>query len=253
MTIYPSDMSFSSTHANKRREAAQKNMGEGTVQRLIAFGLFLLGAKREDIARYMEIPLGTLLSFLTRMDIHGPAALQDRRSTKARSKEETQPRCSVKIYEDQLHISIGAPGCKLTVPVRNPLQCKSVLLTFLDNGLLATKEVAKAVGLSPRRVRGLSTAMGEKDILALLDQRKGQKTDYRFTPEVKSELFQQFAANAITGKSTSSRAIAENLQQRCSMDLPDRSIRLHLRKLGLPRIAQTLPALIQTLKKNSSL
>lgn len=83
----------------------------------------------------------------------------------------------------------------------------------------------------------------------MIDKRKGQIQDYRFTPEIKAELIQQVTANAITGKRTSSRVISEQINERCGLNLPDRSIRLHMKKLGLLTIAKSLPALVDTLKK----
>ena len=86
----------------------------------------------------------------------------------------------------------------------------------------------------------------------MLDKRRGQQKDYLFTPEVRSELVQQFALNALSGRPTSGRAIAEDLQQRCKMEVSERSVRLHLNKLGLSRIADSLPELLNTQKKTSS-
>ncbi len=164
-------------------------------------------------------------------------------------KGKKQPRCSVKKENGYLRISIGSSGVEFTMPAGNRLQCKAVLFTLLDNGLVAASEVAKAVGLSRRRVRDLTAAMREKDLPALLDRRKGQEKDYRFTPEIKSELVQQFALNALSGQPTSGRAIAEDLQRRCEMELSERSVRLHLNKLGLVRIADSLPELLEAQKK----
>jgi hypothetical protein len=93
--------------------------------------------------------------------------------------------------------------------------------------------------------------MQEGDVYSLIDKRKGQTQEYRFTPEIKAELIQQVAANSITGKPTSSRVISEQIKQRCNLSLPDRSIRLHMDKLGLSRISKSLPELVQRLKKTS--
>ena len=72
------------------------------------------------------------------------------------------------------------------------------------------------------------------------------------TPEVKSELIQQFVVNALSGWSTSGRAIAEELQQRCEIEVSERSVRLYLNKLGLPKLKESLPALLADQKKRSS-
>ena len=101
--------------------------------------------------------------------------------------------------------------------------------------------------------RELARKLASRDVdEVLVDKRQGLKQDYLFTPEVKSELIQQFALNAVSGRPTSSRAIAEDLEKRCSIELSPRSVRLHLGKLGLSRIADSLPELIALGKKTSS-
>ena len=250
------DISFSSTHARKRSDKARATMGADVVTRIVAFALFVLGAKREDIARFVDMPLGTLLSFLTRMSSDGVAALQDRRgaptSEELSERRMKEPRFSVAVEQEHVEVSCPSAGAKLVIPSANVLQCKTVLFTLLTNGLLRAEEVADAVALSERRVRDLADAMREGDVLALIDKRRGQQKDYLFTSEVKAELVQEFTLNALRGRPTSGRAIAEGLQQRCELELSERSVRLHLNKLGLSRIADSLPELFEAQKKTSS-
>ena len=82
------------------------------------------------------------------------------------------------------------------------------------------------------------------DISCLIDKRKGQQKDYVFTPEIKSELILQFAANAATGKSTSSPVLADHLHQRTSLKLSERSIRFYISGLGLKGKTEHLRQLI---------
>jgi hypothetical protein len=251
MSSCPGNLDFSPTHAEKRQEKARELLGEAVLNRILAFALFLLGGKREQIAQYLGVPLGTLLSFLTRINAIGLQALEDRRVSpeKKQPKVAKLPSCNVNVTEQNICIQFGSAEPLLEIPSANQLQAKTVLLTFLNHGLLSTNEAAEALGLSSRRVRDLNARMHENDVGALIDKRRGQLEEYRFTPEIKSELVQQFAVNAISGQSTSSRALAENLQQRCSLIVSDRSIRLQLQKLGLRRIANTLPELVAVLKK----
>ena len=79
MLNYQISMKFSNTHSKKRIEKAYHILGENIANKIIGFGLFLLGAKREDIAQYLKMPFGTFLSFLTRVDQNGLLAFEDRR------------------------------------------------------------------------------------------------------------------------------------------------------------------------------
>jgi hypothetical protein len=250
------DLSFSSTHARKRSDKIRATLGADVLTRIVAFALFLLGAKREDIAKFVDMPLGTLLSFLTRMNSDGVVALQDRRGTSPSEKpldhHKKEPRCSVAVEKGRVVVSCTSAGAELVIPSANLLQCKTVLFTFLTNGLLRAEDVAEVVAISGRRARELADNMRQGDVLALIDKHRGQQKDYLFTPEVKSELIQQVAANTLSGRPTSGRAIAEDLQQRCEMVLSERSVRLHLNKLGLARIADSLPKLLEAQKKTTS-
>lgn len=254
MSNYPFGLNFSKTHSEKRIEKARKNFGANTINRLIGFAFFLLGAKRQDIAQYLQISIGTFLSFLTRTDRYGILAFEDRR--KSSSFKVVNIKASLKmalnVTDQELIIQLNGDNQSIIIPRENQLQCKVILLTFLQNGLFTVKEVADALGFSVRYTKDLNTKMHDQDVTGLLDKRKGQSQDFRFTPEIKAELIQQLAANAITGKPTSSRAISQQIKERCDLVLPDRSVRLHMNKLGLSKISNSLPALVEDLKKTQN-
>ncbi len=221
---------------------------------LSAFALVFVSAKREDIAQYFQIPMGTFLSFLTRTDQYGLLAFEDRRkSAYDKSSENRAPvKVSLAVTEAKRYRQLGGNNQAIIIPRKNLLQCKVILLTFVNNGLLTAKEVSEVLGFSVRHTRDLNVKMHEGDVYWLIDKRKGQIQDYRFTPEIKAELIQQVAANAITGKPTSSRAVSQHIKERCNLVLPDRSVRLHMNKLGLPTISNSLPALVEDLKKTQN-
>jgi repressor of nif and glnA expression len=85
--------------------------------------------------------------------------------------------------------------------------------------------------------------------MALVDKRQGQNKDYLVDKTVKAELIQHFAAQSIVGRSTSSRALAELLNEQSQLDLSERTVRWHMNKLGLDLIKKTLPELVEALKK----
>jgi hypothetical protein len=254
MSNFPINLSFSKYHSDKRLEKAYESSGVNIIKRIVGFTLFLLGAKREDIAQYLQIPMGTFLSFLTRTDRYGLLAFEDRRKSPSIKvvKTEAPLKISLCVTEQNVIIQLSNNNQSIIIPRKNLLQCKVVLLTFLNSGLLSAKEVSEVLGFSVRHTRDLNTKMHDEDAYCLIDKRKGHLQDHRFTPEVKAELIQQVAANAVTGKPTSSRVISKQINERCNLTLPDRSIRLHMKKLGLPKISKFLPALVQDLKKTQS-
>lgn len=248
----PSTLAFSATYSAKRLKKAYNLFGVSAVKRIIGFALFLLGANREDIARYLEVPFGTFLSFLTRIEKYGLLAFEDRRRTPViqHPKTEMPVSMSLSVRDKSVSINLASGHHSMNVSPDNSLQAKVVLLTFLNSGLVSTKEISRALGISERHTRELNCRLRDEDAYALIDKRKGQLKDYRFTPEIKAELVQQFAVNAISGHKSSSRIIAEQIEKRCNLHLSDRSIRFHMQKLGLYRIVKSLPQLLSTLKKN---
>lgn len=252
MLNYPNNMEYSATYSAKRLKKAYNIFGADTAKRIIGFALFLLGANREDIAKYLEIPFGTFLSFLTRVEKYDLPAFEDRRRAPVIQLPKTEMPVSMSLCVGDKNVFIHlTPGYHLMkVPPDNSLQAKVVLLTFLNSGLISNKEISDTLGISERHTRELNCGLLNEDVYALIDKRKGQLKDYRFTPEIKAEIVQQFAVNAISGQKTSSRIIAEQIEKRCNLHLSDRSIRFHMQRLGLYRIVKSLPQLVSVLKKN---
>ena len=89
---------------------------------------------------------------------------------------------------------------------------------------------------------------------ALVEQRfchvsGGQQGDDRLGPEQKAQLIQQWTARTVTGQSTSSEVLAREVNALTDSCLSARTVRWHLQHLGLSAIRDTLPELVETLKK----
>jgi DNA-binding IclR family transcriptional regulator len=217
--------------------------------------LYLLGLNRSAIGRTLGIPPETAKSILKAVIKEGLVAFEDRRRSSSAflPQAPVQPR-PITIGEDEGHIVVdfGIKGRSITLSREDPLQLKTVLLSMVNSGLLSTPQVAEAIQLTPSRTAALARRLHEEGALSLVDQRQGQKQDYRVPPRVKAELIQQFAVDVITRGRTSSSALSEELRQRCSIAVPDRTIRYHLSRLGLGGIAHSLPQLVAALKKTSN-
>ena len=255
MPYCPSSLTFSRAHADKRVHAASSVLGEAVVQRLLAFALFLMGAKREDIARHVSMPLGTVLSLLTRIGRHGVAAIEDRRRRRSvlqpvPSPAPPSPQASAS--PSHIVVEFGASTATVSIPKDHPLQAKVFLLTLLDSGVLDRSQVAHLLGYSTTHVTRLARQLAEGDAVALLDRRQGQQQDYRITPRIKAELVQQFTLDLITRGQTSGEAIAAELEARCQLSVPARTVRHHLARMGLPSIKHSLPQLLAAVKKTSA-
>ena len=249
----PTTLSFSMVHCEKRLAKAHKLLGVTVVNRIIGFTLFLLGAKREDIAQYLKMPFGTLLSFLRRIDRHGLSTFEDRRkSSNAQTPGMDAMKISLSQHDKFISIQLNDKHQFMNIPRNNLLQCKVVLLSLLNQGFLSLKEISCVFGCSTRHIRELQVQMHKEDIYCLIDKREGQRHDYKFTPEIKAEIIQQFVLNVINHDRVSGKRIARNLQERCQLKLSPRSILFHFSKLGLNHIRESLPTQLAKLKKKSS-
>ena len=254
MSYCPSSLVFSKAHSDNRVKAACKTLGEGVVRRVLAFALFLMGAKREDIARHLSIPLGTLFSLLTRISKQGLGAVEDRRRRHSEFlplPESGTPALEVRSRKSEIVVDFGTGSPAVSIPISNVLQAKVFLLTLLRNGLLKRTQVARLLGYSSTHIARMARQLSQDDVPALLDKRRGQQEDYRVTPEVKAELVQQFAVDVIARGTTSGEAIAAELRDRCDIAIPARTVRHHLARMGLPAIRHSLPQLLSAVKKTS--
>jgi len=247
---------FSLHRSQQRLEKADRILGKSLVRRILAFALYLLGADFQTISHILAIPQNTIKSRLRRIWSEGLVSFEDRRQKSSAflpvaEPAEVPPRPSPRVSIQNEFINVTWVDNEiLKMPKKNTIQCRTVLLTLLAAKILSRDEVAQALGVSIERMRKLKTALIKHDVAALIDQRRGQQHDYRVTPDLKAEMLQQFFLNISTGISTSSQRLSDDLKERCQIDLDPRIIRIHLVKLGLPEIRDTLPKLLRGIKKN---
>jgi hypothetical protein len=245
---------FYSDLAQKRTATANAILGNKKVKRILAFALYLFGARRSMIAQFLTMPQDTLKSFINRVFTNGISAFEDNRrktSSFIPSGAIIPRKPSVFIENDKFIADFGIDDNMLFIPVQNTLQIKTIVLSMLNNELITTSKAAKVLGCSTVHILRQNQSLETRDVHSLIDKRQGLKRDYLFSPETKAELVLQFAANAVTGRSTSSGVITEQLNKECKIAVSDRSVRSHMAKLGLPKIAKSLPALVERLKKTS--
>jgi transposase len=207
--------------------------------------------------------MGTFFSLLTRFNHTGANAFVHQRTKQQQQSDRTIiNKTDTKDTPICLDIVFGEQRKSLNIPVEknsiiinssNQLQFKTLILTFMNSGFLKAKEASEILGLSERHVRELNNALQRDDITSLIDKRQGQQKDYVFTEDIKAELIQQYSANIMTGRSTSSREITKQLNEACNCNVSDRAVRQYILKLGLNKIKGTLPNLLDELKKNSTI
>lgn len=247
------DLQLSPELSKTRVAHAQQLLGLRVVQRLLAFALYLLGAKRSTIGQALNIPTETVKSMIKTINRDGIAGLKDRRCASTKNLEYQKPApISCRDEDNSLVINFGVPGRELKIPRNDPLLLKAVIVSMTNNHLLSKREAAQVLNITFSYMSTLTRRLHEEGAASLADKRQGQKHDYRVPAPVKGEIIQQFAADIVCYDQTSSDRMSAELKERCGLELSPRTIRHHLSLLGLKPVKRSLPQLIKTVKKTST-
>ena len=132
---------------------------------------------------------------------------------------------------DAITIDFDEMDVPLSIATTNRLQSRVVLLSLVNSGLISPKQAGEVLELSSVHVRNLASRLADGGVETLLDRRPGQQTEPVLTPQVKAEIVLQYSANAVTGRSTSSKAVVADIGERSGLTLPDRTLRHCIAKL----------------------
>lgn len=248
------NLTFSPSLAQDRMQRTTQSLSKNIVQRLLCLALYLLGVNRRAIGQVLGLPAETAKSIIKAVGKNGLPALEDRRCRGSALQTPPAPivtPISVHTIKELVIVEFGIEDRRLEIPRQNSLQVKVILLSMLNSGLISQHQVADVIGLTPAYTATLARQLDNKGLNALIDKRQGQKSDYRITPEVKAELVQQFAVDIISRGKTSGESISQELQERCQIAIPARTVRYHLGRMGLPKLKSSLPQLVAAVKKSS--
>lgn len=244
-------LTFSPEQSQARIHTALQVFPRKLLMRVLAFALHLLGARRKAVAALVEMPEESVKTLLRLVLRDGFPALRDRRLAAAPAvAPPSPPQISAHCDPAGWTVQFGPQGATLNIPLTHPLQARTVVLSLFNAGALSAQQCASALGISAAHCRALGGKLANHDVAqSLFDKRAGQQRDYRVGPQQKAEIIQQLAARAVTGHSTSSAVLAELVNQRTQAGLSARTIRWHIHHLGLANIRNTLPQLVESLKK----
>lgn len=247
-------LTFSDKLSQDRIARIEALLGKKVVVKILAFALFLLGVDRALISSFLNMPPGSLRSLILAINKRGLAAFEDQRTTSSSFKQPLPHQITPTLHTENLLLTIDFRPCNLIIriPDSNPVQKKVILLSLLNSNILTTSEVATALHLSPDRIGKLSRKLHKGDVESIRDKRRGQRQDYRFTPEIKAELIQQFVIEAVNKRPTSGEQLAKKLMERCQLTLSPRSILDHIASLGLTTIRDSIAEYLSEVKKKPS-
>jgi hypothetical protein len=221
----------------KRLEKAAQILGKDVLQRLLIFALYILGFNREFVARLFGYQVSGVKALVDRILSNGLEGFYDRRKSQT---AEEKP--SNFISETEEHKQIIISNAVLSVPKDDVLARKIVGVTLVESGILSNLEGAKILGYTPQAFGRLRERYKIKGSYGLIDQRQGQKSDYKVTPEVKAEIIYQICTRVKEGISVSSEDISAVVNERFpeSQKISPRTIRHHLTQWGFPQVKRKL-------------
>jgi len=247
------NIEFSPEKSQERIDRALTVFDATTLNRILTLGLHLLGTPRKEIASLVNRPEESVKTSLRVLLRDGLAAFRDRRCSNI------QPVVSMPVRSLAVSmrregkwqiVDFGVPGKELRILVEHKIQLRTVLLSFLNSGLLSVEQAATALEISQAHCRELASKLAYADVEeSLIDKRQGQTQDYRMGPAEKAELIQQFAARAVLKLPTSSETLVEVVNEQTARPVSARTVRWHMKKLGLQAIKKTLPDLVDVQKK----
>lgn len=246
---------FSPEKSQARITRALRVFPAGVLNKMLAFSVYLLGAKLQSAAKLVGMPDESLKTTIRVALCDGLGALRDRRCSGIDKRVEacaSELRVSARREDEFCIVDFGVPGKELRIPISHKIEARTVLLSLLNADLLSITEVATVLELSSSHSRELAGKLSNSDVIdALVDKRQGQKQDYRVGPEIKAEIIQQFVARTVTELSTSGDELAKAISENSETSLSPRTVRWHIEKLGLDKIKKSLPELVNALKKTS--
>lgn len=235
----PAEQSLS--HGQNRLEKATQILGKDVMKRLIIFVLYALGFNRELIAKLFGYQVAGVKALVDRILINGLEGFYDHRKLKIVN--EKTP--SIVIADTEKHKEISISKAIMAIPKDDILARKIISVTLAETGFLSNLEGAKVLDYTPQAFGRLREKYRLQGSSGLIDQRQGQKSDYKVTPEVKAEIIFQICTKIREDTTVSSGDISAALNE-CFPEskISPRTVRYHLNQLGFQHFRRKL------LKKN---
>ena len=228
-------------HGENRLEKAAQTLGKDVLKRLIIFVLYTLGFNRELIAKLFGYQVAGVKTLADRILVNGLEGFYDHRKSKIVN--EKTP--GVVIADTEKHKKISISEAVIAVPKDDTLARKIISVTLAETGILSNLEGAKILDYTPQAFGRLREKYKLQGSSGLIDQRQGQKSAYKVTPEVKAEILFQICTKVREDTTISSEDISTALNE-CFPEskISPRTVRYHLNQLGFHHFRRKL------LKKN---
>jgi len=256
------DFNLSEIKRQNRIEVAKSALGEQTVNRVLAFSSYLMGAPRKEIAETFNYSVPGLASLVQRIQQEGTRAFSYQQGPRTEEfSRPSEPQLLVATAAIKGVIESNIEAHILNIKINKPLELKLsinpeqtadqiFILKCQHAGIITIQQAANFLQKTSNQIQTMIRKLKQTGgIEAVQDQRQGQKQAYKFSDEAKSNLVYYFVEDLITHRSISSIRIHNKLRQDLTVEISDRMVRHYLEHLGLSAIK---PRLIELVKKKIS-
>jgi len=225
----------------KRLDYAVESLGSDVVSRVMGFTLYILGYPYDYISKISGLSISGLKTLFQEINTNGVNRFQDKRKSEQSCLQNIDSdMSSVKYHENDTYAAFTTTGnISLKIAKDDILSKKLLSLFFMDAGHLKQKEVAEIMNCRRLSVHQNYLKLKSRGAKGLADNR-GQKNDYKFNAEVKSEMLKKFISSVFDSEKPGKTNINRHLNETFLENYSERATALHLSKLGLTDIKNEL-------------
>ena len=161
---------FSPEKSQERITRALKVFPAEVLNKMLAFSIYLLGAKRQSVAKLVGMPDESVKTTIRVALCDGFGSLRDRRYSGIDKRPEacaTELRVSARREDEFCIVDFGVLGKELRIPLSHKIEARTVLLSLLNANLLSLTEVATALELSCSHSRELAGKLSNRKKLSV--------------------------------------------------------------------------------------
>jgi len=222
----------------KRIDQAIDHLGLDVVRRFLAYSLYLFGYPYDFISKFVNFSEAGIKTLIKDVNKNGLKRFWDNRksnnaSSKSDVRKDSEPIVTCCEFVDD-HILFNATG-KLSFKIKKDDIIAKKLLTFLflESNIIKQQEASEILGCRRLAISQNLQKFRQLGSQGLIDNRQGQKSDYKFDSEVKAEIIKQYFLNILNHKIPTKTNICNSLSEKFSYNYSERATALHLKRMGL--------------------
>lgn len=236
----PDLSTYQSLHkGQKRLDHAVDSLGVDVINRILVYSLYVFGYTYDFISNITGLSEPGLKTLVHEINVNGVERFQDKRRKGhiglKKSNMDTADVTTVEYHEsDSIYAEFETAG-SVTLKIRKDdvLGKKLLAILFMEADLLKQKDVGEIMDCQRLAVRQNLLRFRSSGTKGLLDNRRGQKGDYKFNNEVQAEIIKKFISSVFELETPTKTNIAKHLNETFSRSFSERATALHLKKLGL--------------------